>query len=148
MHQHTSPLGWPYLECAGSPPKTFPPLAVSPSSAASCTLAAPQTRQALGLGDKDFRPTSLEAQHRALGEASAFGSQLHTLERSLAKWASATDGRERLSTQERTRGSLTAVAAMHGWEGPNQSSFQQPGFPANHKTHAVYVLSRSYGNLE
>lgn len=51
-----------------------------------------QTRQALGLGARDFHPTSLEAEYRVVHEANLFGAQLHSLERSLAKWGTATDG--------------------------------------------------------
>ncbi|GLC68392.1 hypothetical protein PLESTF_000686100 [Pleodorina starrii] len=49
------------------------------------------TRQALGLGARDFHPTCLEAEHRAVHEASVYGNQLHTLERSLAKWSASTE---------------------------------------------------------
>ncbi|KAG2451498.1 hypothetical protein HYH02_004096 [Chlamydomonas schloesseri] len=52
---------------------------------------AERTRQALHLGARDFRPTALEAERRALGEAGAFAAQLHALERHLHKWDSATE---------------------------------------------------------
>ena len=57
-----------------------------------CRASCLQARQALGMGDPDFHPTLLEAEHRAVAEAAPYAQHLHSVERSLAKFGTAADG--------------------------------------------------------